>query len=1090
MSIAGANSRFMLSTQLLSELETLPYSERQKLVVELGRDIANASLFDELERGATSYERRLALQSCATSRDGERVLRSLFDSSRLVRGLALRLLPVATTDEQVLRASSQFSLKSVRRLLVGLRKQKRQGAIDAVMRQRFAERPDEAAQSLVGFASLEMAEQLLGDEFERASEQDFRRLANLHPRLALEHALQLVRALSAPDGVVLKKANAVLEQAFSFRTEDERELALQLVRELNRIYPLGGLQLNALLLSGSAQQLAEMVIASDETVPLPWSERARRISAPTLVALVQSQNRVISNWAGVLKQLPHSTRAALYEQFNASWRDKQGIIPVAVLALLPRELRHNEARRHLQIANLKAAPANWLPYLSLLPADEATEDVRPFLGDPDPTYRAAALSAIVSNARFEQANIGAVLDLLQKRGNEQDPVRMAMLSALAALPPSLFKEEHLTALARIQRQALDARDLSYGTSACLERLVVALLPTFPEWAGVQIAELLKERGSVSFYNLQDRITDDQMRAIGPHLEPLFRSWTAREHAPFLGAMRALGRRLKVWDAGVRLLTNFVRNGPNSQLPAAAQILAEFRPDIWREVAPGLLAQDESWALQPVMSNFLATKRQDLLSPAILGRRRLQGRFASGKTRQLLPFSGNFWMWTPTQQALFSQTLEEVLHDLSRDSPGAIYAIDRLCQLPDTPPTALLEQAQLSSPYPAWREAALRVLSRLDGGQGVATLLEALDDERARIAIYGLRRALMEMPAPRALEILRTVPMQKVTVAKEVMRLLGDLDSPEAFDFLLEVGERDLHRDVRVALLRALWEHLEDPRSWVILEAAAQSDDPAIATMAARTTHPRLSTATRTRLNALLAGLLRHSDARVRMQVLQNGAVGDISDPQNQLLEPLLACLDSKVEAEYTTAASALWTTYGNAQTDTLQRAVAGAIERLLPRRRALGQVLSTLEWQISFSRSHLSELAQMVLEALARDEAALAVRLKFALMALEPEQFAVLVEETVAQGHLYESAFFSLCFSIEVPDARSYRVRMETTFERWQNASSPLLRRLALAILKREAASASGWTTERRALLEEFRRDPSLIIASVAQFTFWPGEEE
>ena len=97
-----------------------------------------------------------------------------------------------------------------------------------------------------------------------------------------------------------------------------------------------------------------------------------------------------------------------------------------------------------------------------------------------------------------------------------------------------------------------------------------------------------------------------------------------------------------------------------------------------------------------------------------------------------------------------------------------------------------------------REAALRALGRLDAGQGVPVLLEALADERARVAIYALRSALRSMPAARVLGHLREVSAAKVTVAKEVVRLAGELGGPAGFAFLQEMEARSLHRDVRVA----------------------------------------------------------------------------------------------------------------------------------------------------------------------------------------------------------------------------------------------------------------------------------------------------
>lgn len=1075
----------MTSTEFLAELEPLSFPARQSRVCELGRDPRNAGLWDELERGATSYERRLALQGCSTSRDGERVLRMLADSSRLVRSLAIRLLCVVCDDAQIERAFPGLRPNTARNLLKRLKKRRRQSTIDAVLKARFSANSDEGAlESLVPFASPEVAFQLLGAQFERASVEDFARLARLQPRLSLQKALELARALTSPDGVVLAKANAVLQSAASFRDAAQRQLSLDLVRELNRHFPLARLELNQILLHGQAQALAELVLESGETVQLPWSSRVTQIEASTLISLIRAQNGAIGDWARVLKRLPFGTRAQLYGEFNLGWRDARGVISVPIVALLPRELRHLEARRHLDIPDLKAAPGTWLPFLAFLPFAEALEAARPFLGDPDPDFRAAALAALVGNTRFERQRIGEILELLQKRGNEQDPVRMAMLGALAALPPSIFGEDQLPFLATIQRQALDARDLSFGTAAALERLVVAQLPRFPSWAATQIAQLLKERGQVSFFDLQSRINDRQMREIGPVLEPVFAGWAAREHAPFLGAMRALGKRLKVWDAGAQLLVEFVRSGPANQQLAGAQILAKFRGDLWRELVPQLLQRDESWGTQAVVYLFLHRKRQDLLSPTLLGRAVPKGRFWTGKTRFVLPLRDGFGRWTPAQQTTFALILEQVISDTARDNYGVFSSINALAELPDNEPARLLELAGLATKKPAVREAALRVLSRLDGGQGVATLLDALDDERARIAIYGLRRALIEMPTPRALEILRNVPLQKVTVAKEVARLLGDLPLPAAFDFLLEVAGRDLHRDVRVALLRSLWDHLEDPRVWPILENAARSEDPAIATMAARTTAPRMSASTRRKLNALLATLLAHPDARVRLQVLGNGAVGAISDPENQLLEPLLRCLDSKVAMEYSAATRAFWQTYAS----TRPAALGKVIERLLPRRRALGEIAGILEWQLAASSRHFEEATRAVLQSLQRDPLAISLRLRLCLRALPVEEFAVEVETLVASNALHEGALAALVADLETFGRNSRH--LAPLLVRWTPASSPLLRRLALAVLVGQARDSVGWVEARRELLRFYRADQSPLVASAAQFTFWPGEEE
>ena len=142
---------------------------------------------------------------------------------------------------------------------------------------------------------------------------------------------------------------------------------------------------------------------------------------------------------------------------------------------------------------------------------------------------------------------------------------------------------------------------------------------------------------------------------------------------------------------------------------------------------------------------------------------------------------------------------------------------------------------------------------------------------ARIAIYALRRSLLQMPTERALELLRGVSLRKVTVAKETVRLLGELPGSAAYADLLAIAGQELHRDVRVALLRALWDHLEQPETWPLLEQAAASDDPALAAGVIRIPADRRPPATLRRLVRLLALLLVNPNAQVRLDTLQRCA---------------------------------------------------------------------------------------------------------------------------------------------------------------------------------------------------------------------------
>ena len=53
---------------------------------------------------------------------------------------------------------------------------------------------------------------------------------------------------------------------------------------------------------------------------------------------------------------------------------------------------------------------------------------------------------------------------------------------------------------------------------------------------------------------------------------------------------------------------------------------------------------------------------------------------------------------------------------------------------------LVQLARLDAPDQGLRDKTLEALGRADAGRGVPELMQALDDNRARVAIYALRRS--------------------------------------------------------------------------------------------------------------------------------------------------------------------------------------------------------------------------------------------------------------------------------------------------------------------------------------------------------------
>ena len=350
--------------------------------------------------------------------------------------------------------------------------------------------------------------------------------------------------------------------------------------------------------------------------------------------------------------------------------------------------------------------------------------------------------------------------------------------------------------------------------------------------------LTRDRGVLLPGVITSRLPNAAIGHVARALLPVLQEWKRRERENnVLQAAAVFGPRARLWDDLAVVIERVVRDTVQPGIAQAGlRLLARHWPHRFRALVPALLAQDPSWITQAPVQVLLHRRRQDLLTP-FLGRRAYKGRFSTGRTYLVLPFSTGFQRWTPAQQRLFAASLSGLIDDEARDSPALLHAVRQLAALPHIAPDKLVRLAASDASRPAARDSALRGLGQRDTDDGIPVLLAALDDARARIAAYALRRGLMDMPAARALAVLDGVRLHKVTVAKEVVRLVGDLPGKDAGTWLLardadaEAGR--LHRDVRVALLRALWSRLEQPETWPILQRAAASADPAVAVAVAR-----------------------------------------------------------------------------------------------------------------------------------------------------------------------------------------------------------------------------------------------------------------
>ena len=1063
----------MTPKQLLQECEKLPHSSRVRWMVELGRQAASDSSIETtlmaLAQG-DMYQRTLAIQACHGSRDSAQVLRALSDPSHRVRSLALGLAVALCSDDEVLTTLDRlpFDMRIV--LLRRLHKHHRYAPIDRYL-ETLASHKNEELKKFLPFGSRVVVARYLGPISERLDQVTLCRLVRRYPDLVVEQLSIQASARETVDPRFVMQVNVLLP----LLADCAPDLALDLVRTLIAVMPLARLNVQPLV-SKRPNEIADLLFQANEESSLHFDKVAHRLNTERLLILFTRFPGTISTRC--FEKLRPEQRFAIYNACARGWRNAEGILPYHIVAALAAADRLHEGRRHLELPALAAKPLERLRYAAFLPWDEARHLLDTPLRSPDADLRGVALRALIDATRYQRKHVADVLQLVRQRRNEQDPVRREMLTALAELPHGIWQVEHLDDLAQIIREALNATDLSFATGKAVERLVVHLFPFHPEWSASQIAYVFRERGQISFFQLEAYLSDADIRRIAPILVPILRSWQQREYERLLLALAsALGKRLRVFDELADLLEATLHNTLNNAIAnSILHLFLEHRRERTPQLIPRLLQRDKSAITLEAVYSYLHRHRQDLITP-FLGQYAYKGRFSTGQTRFVLPLRDGFYRWTPEQQETFAHTLLEIVRQQNQNR--AVYellsTIHRLAAMPALDPAPLIQLA--SDERQPVREAALRALGRLDAGQGIPTLLEALNDERARIAIYALRTALLSMPQQEALALLRAVPLTQVTVAKEVVRLIGDLSSEAAYRELLTLEARELHRDVRMALLRALWLYTEQEETWKVFTRAAQSPEAALARGVVHIPADGMSPEAQRRLAHLTATLLAHPEPEVRMATLQWRSQHPLTDDEQILFTRLLTLMHSHIRDECAQAAQATFALY----TGNNAALVGSAIRELLSNRKALQITLAKFVGNLRISRRRFLPTTRAILAVLAEDPLTLSWRIELIIRGLPWEEIA---PELVKQADkLHANALVKAQLALEGahtrPDAQLFDLEMALA-----HSENEGLRRLALAALIAQSRQSSGWSDECIARLQTYQQDPSPLVAEAAQFTF------
>lgn len=1110
---------------MLDELRTTNHRERVRRLVALGRRVAagDAGATDAVAElwAAGPWGRWLAVQVAYGDRDESRLLAALADSHESIRRVALRALLRLASDEGSSKALDGVrGLTATRVLLRTLARRRRAALADGWLTARLSS-PDRAVVArhadLLPFGSAAAVEACLDGFRELAGPVGWRRLAAWHPAIA---ARELARLAATAEGDAWSRARfgAALDTLVS-RTPDEAVavaraavagglLPPHLVRPLRLLArcrpgevfdllrpladdehrqrppgPFGGITFDRHPERLGVERIAWLLAHAWHA--LPDGEQGRR----WLRALSTADRRaVVDAWlergrggfgAFVLRELDPADprRRPAFERWRVQARDATGLCLPAHLEWLPDDLRHEEARRSFGAPAIALEPDRRCAYAGLLPVSEGAERMAPWLRHPEGELRATALRAWLHAPALDPAGLGEVLRAVVARRYEQDPVRQVMLATLASLPLRIWAPggtlapETLDLLEQALQFAYEAADLSTATAFHAERLVCLLFRTAPAWGAESLGRALRLRGTISGTDLLGGMTKAEVRLLVPVLEDLARSWSARERwSAFTWLVSALGDHLPAFEGVTRQLGAIAREVPFAGHAAAAlSLLQRHHPAAFPPVAEELFLADRSAVLLPAIAHWLGHHRQDLLD-RVLGDEPMTGRWATGRTTWVVPFDGQFSWWSDRQRAALAGSLDRWLRDPELDLGSAFRAVNALVALPMIDPSAAIRVARAGEP-PAVREVAVRGLGHVDGPEAVAELLEALGDERARVAIYALRRRFATMDDAEVLRALLAAPRARVTVAKEVARLLGELVVPEAHAALLELARQPQHRDVRVALLRALWSSIERDSTFEVFRAAAADPDPVLASRLAEVPAGQLSVTADRRMCELLAQVLARPEEEARRALLEALPHSPLRDPDRVLLAAVVARCSAPGAPEQQTATQAALLRVQPAEAPRLAAAIVGPPgdhRGFAVRVQVLRDLLGP------WSSPGVRATAEQVWGQIRTDPLRVVDAVRLARPLTDSDGLGDLIEALRERDELHVDAMIA---ALEAVETCAHPERLE---DRWRAHPDRRLRRLALAALVASAGPPEGWTPARLERLAAWQGDPDPGVAGPA----------
>ena len=788
--------------------------------------------------GRGPYERRIALHMAMTVREIPYLERVLAGPDMTLRRAALRAVRTLPVSDDAAAAVLEDAPADLRRAFYRtLRHARRSALADRLLPEVRARWGDREAAALLPACPGETAARLLPDLGHAVT--DWRSLAERHPEVFLAHAREHAgewswwrRCKPALIGLARRDPAGLLAL---LERDDARRYATSLPPgAVAALFKVDVVRAGRVL----RRVLRQRWHPARAHVLRTYFNHVNDIPAEELRQLLPKDPELLRE---ILVHVPPGRRAEVFDLAQERHRPPLGgVWNFQVLDLLPPERAAAEARRLLDwygsvwhaARSRLADPEIPLQITAHLPYEEAVGPVREAAFGGDPRRRGLARTLLVRlTARTGDRDLllALVTELADRTRGERDPLRRALITALASVPLRLLDEAFAAPLAAIAERVVTARDSSPDTRRALRDLADRILcgsapPALTRWALTVYTDLVARHGAEALdgHRLDQVLPRGAERVLLDMLRPRLHG-RENVHDNVVALARSLGRRAYALpDLQERLRAAALEAPEPLAREATALWLADPRSRERR--AAELLDADPSAIVLPPVWRIVASHRTDLLDTALdrLADPERGGRFeTAGWVPDVHPQVPG--RWTPSQVERVRAVLNEAARDETRQVDARIRAVSGLGRLPG----GLGDLASWAEreDEPALAEAALEAMAAADRpAEALGLLLAHARGPHSAVTVAALGPCAAAIPPSRLAPVLREAlmdPDAKVTVRKEAARLMERLRVPGAIDALLRAWEDPgLHRDVRIAVASALRHEPGDPRVIAALGDAA------------------------------------------------------------------------------------------------------------------------------------------------------------------------------------------------------------------------------------------------------------------------------